>query len=652
MENSNTLIGTAMLTAIWDQTHKDNLELLKPFIIYLIGKSTNIQDEINISQIIKEMDEEFGFPNIPKAVIIKIFNRMKKILLRKNKKFYLIKDLSKEVKEFVENKNQIRYESDKVINNLMEYLKKCHNNFEKITMDETKKLLNVFLEKNGFITIENIENLKNVGEYKTDQANYYIAKFILNENEKNTRIFEGIYKIVCGFMLANTIYIQVENDNKASLKNLDCYLDTPLILSILELKTEEQNNSAKLLVDLLEKKQAKIKCFEHNYKEVYSIIYAYKENIGKFKEKTLEGLDVKKYTYTDVERLLDNLKNILKKKHIEIEEKPSYDDYNIVIDEQGLEEFLKEKYKDKIEKKEKVLGPDIDSISAISRLRKGKNVTKLEESKAIFVTTNYDLIKYSNLFLNKSEFGEISYSISDIELTTILWLKTFKTNPDLPKFKLIENARLSLEPNSQIMERFKDVIEKMKEEELINDTDVLENLKTNIYYKTELMEKIQGDGDNLTDDIVRGIIDKKTENLQIELDVAKEKIIQLEKEKEVNENKRKISRKMIEEECKNKAHKISKWLGKILRILIYAIFLLLLSYCCYITYIDIIEGQENISVSTIMLFIIAITGIIDMSCSKMNFIIKFLKKNQNNVQEYFYNKFMKLEKNKRKDLYN
>ena len=244
MENSNTLIGTAMLTAIWDQTHKDNLELLKPFIIYLIGKSTNIQDEINISQIIKEMDEEFGFPNIPKAVIIKIFNRMKKILLRKNKKFYLIKDLSKEVKEFVENKNQIRDESDKVINNLMEYLKKCHNNFEKITMDETKKLLNVFLEKNGFITIENIENLKNVGEYKTDQANYYIAKFILNENEKNTRIFEGIYKIVCGFMLANTIYIQVENDNKASLKNLDCYLDTPLILSILELKTEEQNNSS------------------------------------------------------------------------------------------------------------------------------------------------------------------------------------------------------------------------------------------------------------------------------------------------------------------------------------------------------------------------------------------------------------------------
>ena len=80
-------------------------------------------------------------------------------------------------------------------------------------------------------------------------------------------------------MLANTIYIQVENDNKASLKNLNCYLDTPIILNLLELKTDEQNSSAKLLVELLEKKQAKIKCFEHNYKEVYSIIYAYKKRL-------------------------------------------------------------------------------------------------------------------------------------------------------------------------------------------------------------------------------------------------------------------------------------------------------------------------------------------------------------------------------------
>lgn len=651
MENSNALIGTAMLTAIWDQTHKDNLELLKPFITYLVGKNASIQDEINITKIINEMDEEFGFPNIPKAVIEKIFNRMKKIIIRNDKKYYLIKDLSEEVKKFDENKNQIQDESDKVINNLMEYLKSSNKNFNKITIEETKKLLYIFFEKNGFITLENIESLKNIGEYKTDQANYYIAKFILDENKNNTRVFNSIYKIVCGFMLANTIYIQVENDNKASLKNLNCYLDTPILLNLLELKTEEQNGSAKLLVELLEKKQARIKCFEHNYNEVYSIIYAYKENIGKYRDKTLEGLDKKNYTYSDVERLLDNLKSLLKKKHVDVEEKPSYEDYSAVIDEQGLEDYLKEKYKDRIEKKEKVLGPDIDSISAISRLRKGKYVKKLEESKAIFVTNNYDLIKYSNLFLNKKEFGEISYSISDVELTTILWLKTFKTNPDLPKFKLIENARLALEPSNQIMERFKDVIEKMKEEELINDTDVFENLKTNLYYKAELMEKIEGDGDNITNEVVRGIIDKQTENLQLQLDVANEKINQLENEKQLNESKKKDTRKLIEKECLDKASRIGKRIGKMLKIIIYLIYFIIIGYCTYVTYKDIFLEKNTISFSTVVLFLIAFCGLIDMSFSKMHFIIKFLKRKQDTVQEILYNKFLKSEKNKRKDLY-
>ena len=651
MENSNALIGTAMLTAIWDQTHKDNLELLKPFIVYLVGKNTSLQDEIDINKIINEMDQEFGFPNIPKAVIEKIFNRMKKIIIKNNKKNYLIKDLSEEVKKFDENKNIIQDESDKVIRNLTEYLKESNKNFSKITLEETKKLLYLFFEKNGFITIENIENLKNVGEYKTDQANYYIAKFILDENDNNTRVFNSIYKIVCGFMLANTIYIQVENDNRASLKNLDCYLDTPILLNLLELKTEEQNNSAKSLVELLEKKHAKIKCFEHNYKEVYDIIYAYKGNIGKYKEKTLEGLDKKKYTNSDVERILDNLKSLFKKKHVEIIAKPNYEDYKAVIDEQGLEEYLKEKYTDTIEKKEKVIGPDVDSISAISRLRRGKCATKLEESEAVFVTNNYDLIKYSNSFLNKKEFGEISYSISDVELTTILWLKTFKTNPDFPKFKLIENARLALEPSIQIMERFKDVIDKMKEEELINDTDVLENLKTNLYYKVELMEKIEADGDNITNEVVRGIIDKQTENLQSQLDVANEKINQLEHEKQLNERKKRNTRKLIEKDCFDKANKISKIIGQILKVLVYLIFFIIIGYCTYITYRDIIIEKNTISFATIVLFLIAVLGLIDMSFSKLNIIIKIINKKQNSIQELLYNKLLKSEKNKRKDLY-
>ena len=178
------------------------------------------------------------------------------------------------------------------------------------------------------------------------------------------------------------------------------------------------------------------------------------------------------------------------------------------------------------------------------------------------------------------------------------------------------------------------------------------NLKTNLYYKAELMEKIEGDSDNITNEVVRGIIDKQTENLQIQLDVAKEKISQLEYEKKMDENKKKDTRQIIEKECLKKASRISELIGIVLKILFYILFGIIIGYSTYITYIDIIVEKETISIAAIVLFLIAFVGLIDMSYSKMHFIIKILKRKQNNIKEYLYNKFFKKEKNKRKDLYN
>jgi hypothetical protein len=76
-----------------------------------------------------------------------------------------------------------------------------------------------------------------------------------------------------------------------------------------------------------------------------------------------------------------------------------------------------------------------------------------------------------------------------------------------------------------------------------------------------------------------------------------------------------------------------------------------MGYCTYVTYKDIFLEKNTISFSTVVLFLIAFCGLIDMSFSKMHFIIKFLKRKQDTVQEMLYNKFLKSEKNKRKDLY-
>lgn len=650
MKNNNALIGTAMLMAIWDKTHQDNLDLLKPFVLYLIGKNTHIGEEINIDSIIIGMEKEFGFSNIPRAVIIKIFGRMKKLVLRKNNCFYLLKDVIAYYNDFNNKKRQIADDSERVITQLTEYLRNINSSFNKITMDDTKSLFCIFLEKNGFLTIDNIENLRNISDYKIEQTNYYIGQFILNENEKGTSIFESIYNIVCGFMLANVIYMQVDNSNNASLKNVNFYIDTPLILNILGYKTEEKNNSATILIDLLKQKQGILKCFENNYNELYSIIYAYKENIGRFNEKTLEGLDILNYTETDVELILNNLKDILLKKEIKIEEMPNYE-INPGIDELELEKYLKEKYEEKDEKNEKRIRIDVESISAISRLRAGKIFSKLEECKAIFVTTNYELVKSSTIFLNKKPFEQIGYVISDVELTTFLWLKNFRTNPDLPKFKLIENARLSMQPNPVIMERFKDALEKLNSMGLINEVDEFENLRTSYYYKSELMQKIGADRDKINPEIVRGIIDKKSENLESRLNVANERIRKLEREKEESENDRREARISIEEGCKKKATKISK---TIINSLNFGLNVVLYTFLCisvFYTTLDILGNKQITNISAVVSLLVSIVGILDMIFPRMNYIKKWLMKKQENIREYLNYRLIKKEREMRKDLY-
>ena len=88
--------------------------------------------------------------------------------------------------------------------------------------------------------------------------------------------------------------------------------------------------------------------------------------------------------------------------------------------------------------KEINLQDDIKSITAIRRLRIDKdkqNCDKIENSGAIFVTSNWHLCKYSNEYFSKTDdhIGKRNFSlaINDINLTTLIWIKKNSKDIDL-----------------------------------------------------------------------------------------------------------------------------------------------------------------------------------------------------------------------------
>ena len=327
-----------------------------------------------------------------------------------------------------------------------------------------------------------------------DSITYHIGRFINEHIEKQDVIHNYLINIIEGSLIANALYVNIDNKNNTDLKKLTCFFDTPFMLRVLELKLPDENKSALELVNLLKDLNVKIKCFKHNYDEIENILEEYLKNYGKSQEKTLENLILRNYSETDVRHLLNSLDTLFTNLGIEIVDVPIYDEkkYKNVIDEKQLNENLFNSYKNK-KTSQKTIDNDVKSVSAIMRLRDGKEYRKLEDCNAIFVTTNRDIRIETNKLLNLDVNFKISPVMSDIDLTAIVWLKSMINNKKLPEMKLTENAMAAIKPSSTLRKKFNQSLSNLKTSKTDVTPETLYNLLCSNYYVENLMFNVNGD---------------------------------------------------------------------------------------------------------------------------------------------------------------
>ena len=73
--NRNTIISLAMLYALWQSNRQDLLDLTRPFVLYAVGNTAEINTAIDIALVCDYMEKEFGYKSIQVAVINKILTR-------------------------------------------------------------------------------------------------------------------------------------------------------------------------------------------------------------------------------------------------------------------------------------------------------------------------------------------------------------------------------------------------------------------------------------------------------------------------------------------------------------------------------------------------------------------------------------------------
>lgn len=592
MKTSRTLISSAMLTAMCDTNSVDNLKLLEKFVVMCIAETTDVGSLIDKDKVLKYMDESYSFHDMPMPVLEKILQRMSRgsersIATSTSNNYKLIRNLDAELATFKLQEHTAQVETHDIIVALTDWLRKVSPEM-KADEDTVSIWLGDFFDARGVDVLFDIDELRADTIKNTDALNYQIGRFILETKETDDILFAKIEDIARGAMIASAIYIDTSNTpafvKERRLTNLSVYLDTAFVLSALNYKRADQKKAADTLLDMLRENGASLFIFPQHKDEIVDILRNFRDRdaYDAKPSQPLERLEAERFTTIEIDQEIQSLTFSLKSLGIADAPRESYlDEIGALkknpatyIDYSGLSEHVLKKIP-RYSRSDKMLQNDIDAISYIVLQRDGMRYETIESCQSIFLTTNYSLVREANQFLRYSAYKmQISPIISDIDLTSILWIKYAMQNRNIPRLWLISAANAAVSPTASVMGKFYEITVRMSKKGDLTD-DEAANLRYSTYARAEIMSACGGNPDMLDDTSVLAVRDRvkakytekeavataaakaDAERAKHDRDMASQKLISSQ-----SEIKRSIGalRKTAREAADDRAKKIAGWI--------------------------------------------------------------------------------------------
>ena len=492
MANQNLLTGAVMLETMWKTRHQDLLDLISPFVFYAVAKVCSPKNKIDQTRALEIVRKEFGYTDMPPTVIGRILIRNPELFRKKDGQFWLNRSLDSWVAEIEKRRNDCEEKIRAIGEQLASYLELHSKSHRKFTTEQAIEDLQGFFSRQGiFFGTNQLE--EHATELRGRETDYYIAQYLYEKRDAHAIEFEYAIDLVKGYFLQSAIYLQAGNGNlvTSTYKNVSFYYDTPFVLRLLGYKTQEDEKSATELHKALEAQKGKFYYFPQTQHEVERILNAYQRDIGHSSYVTLEGLDERKYSPSDVQRLKQTWEgklNSVFNTHITV--RPEYpkdpngnNDVKFVINEAELGARLKQKINWHVQES---MDADMESVIGIHKLRGSVQSEEIEHCKAIFVTTNTTLAKEVNKYYQKHiNANTFPLLITDSDLAALTWIKCGSIG-NLPERQLLRNAYMATQPAPEILEKFGQVLDQMQLEGKITP-EVAVAIRSSRYTKKDVL---------------------------------------------------------------------------------------------------------------------------------------------------------------------
>jgi hypothetical protein len=523
----SALTSLAILKVNHDQD-RDYISNFIPFVAEVLRDCPD--DEVSLAQVQNDVDSQFSI-KIPQGALSTILHRASKLgyvtrthgIYRRN-----ANELAKV--KFGSVRADVARKQAALLRELREFANEKYDLAWEVLQAEVA-LLSYLSTRTTAVLTAAMDGKAIDAPPPTDHAELIVNAFVVEASRSNPTGFEFLVTLVKGGMLADVLYLPgAFAAANRKFGETEFYLDTAFVLRAIGFSTKEMSMPAHELVGLLQDENVHLRVFEHTREEmIVAMDYAsraLKPGSSLPLSAPAEFLRSEGWRSSDVEEFIAKLPLKLSALGIEVVSTPPFTEV-CSMDEEGLENAIKETLP---EQKNEARRRDVDSLTAIHRLRRGRVPDRLEDCGAIFVSSNGALVRAGTKFFRR-EMPKIGISpvIHAHDLTTLAWLKLPTAPPDLPRLQIIADSYAALNPSEELWQKYTRKITKLRERGDVS-TEEFHLLRYSIEARRALLAKTLGDPDVFTEGTVPVILAKArkelTAGLREELEderVAKEK---------------------------------------------------------------------------------------------------------------------------------
>ncbi len=467
-----TIPTLAVVKVNWDERH-DYIQNFVPLIAHSLAQDK--EEAVSLPDIQSQVRTDWGL-TIPQAALKTILSRARRDgLVRKEHNVFKKNFEALEDSDLGSLRESALREYSALIAQLAGF---ANDRFGRSwTPEEAEKALTTFIDLQiEPILAASISGEKLIELPKSDGfGSVVVNRFVLEVAGNDPSAFGYLETVVKGTVLASVVYLdEAFRSGTAHLGEVEIFLDTPFLLLALGFAAAELRSPCTEMLDLLRNQDAKLRVFDHTVKEIEGVLdHAARcyRTAGKaeFPGDVIEYFLSEKLEASDVEVMIAGLEERLQALGVERVMTPEHTE-GLALDEAELEKRLGEEI---AYRNDEARVKDVNSLTAVHRLRGGRACHRIDSSKAIFVTTNTALVNWSRGYF-RSAYGVDGFPLclSDSGLTAIVWLMEPREANDLPRKQMLANSFAALNPPDKLWRRYLAEIRRLHSAGDITDEDV------------------------------------------------------------------------------------------------------------------------------------------------------------------------------------